>query len=177
MFLSLELLVLSLALFKGRQMKLFYTFTLLMFSLCSYSQNGNEFSLIEDEHLNHFGVATGPVYVINESEVAPGIHLHYMRLLEFGNAHFGIGLGLEGIFDEHRHYATSINFSYLPIHALTFTIAPGIQFAPESEDFTTHFEVVYEFEIGELHIGPVAEYAWSPNDAHAMLGLHIGLGF
>ena len=41
----------------------------------------------------------------------------------------------------------------------------------------THFEVVYEFEIGELPIGPVAEYAWSPNDAHAMLGLHIGCGF
>ena len=40
-----------------------------------------------------------------------------------------------------------------------------------------HFEVVYEFEIGELHTGPVAEYAWSPNDAHAMIGLHIGFGF
>jgi hypothetical protein len=163
-------------------MKYIFAFIFLLFSLCSYSQNGNdlsqkELSSLEAEHLNHFGVATGPVYIINESEVAPGIHLHYMRLMEFGNAHFGIGLGLEAIFDEHRHYATSINFSYLPIHALTFTVAPGIQVAPESEDFTTHFEVVYEFEIGELHIGPVAEYAWSPNDAHAMLGLHIGCGF
>jgi uncharacterized protein YhjY with autotransporter beta-barrel domain len=65
----------------------------------------------------------------------------------------------------------------LPIHAFTLTVATGIQFAPESEDFTTHFEVVYEFEIGELHTGPVAEYAWSPNVAHAMIWLHIGFGF
>ncbi len=158
-------------------MKHLFTFALLLCSLASYSQNGSELNLLEEEHHNHFGIATGPVYIINENEIAPGLHFHYMRLIEVGNAHFGIGLGLEGIFDEHRHYATSINFSYLPIHALTLTIAPGIQFAPESEDFTMHFEVVYEFEIGELHIGPVAEYAWSPNDAHAMIGLHIGFGF
>ena len=100
-----------------------------------------------------------------------------MRLIEVGESHFGIGIGLEGIFDEHRHYATSINFSYLPIHALTLTVAPGIQFAPDSEDFTTHFEIVYEFKIGKLHIGPVAEYAWSPNDAHTMIRLHTGFGF
>ncbi len=160
-------------------MKYILLFIILFISFISFGQTETELDLLEDhiDHHNHFGVATGPVYILNESEFAPGVHLHYMRLLEAGNAHFGIGLGVEAIFDEHRHYATSLNLSYLPIHALTLTVAPGIQFAPDSEDFTTHFEAVYEFEIGKVHLGPVLEYAWAPNDAHAMLGLHIGFGF
>ena len=64
-------------------MKHIFTFALLLCSLASYSQNGSELNLLEEEHHNHFGIATGPV----------------------------------------------------------------------------------------------AEYAWSPNDAHAMIGLHIGFGF
>lgn len=160
-------------------MKVLLSLTLLFCALISVAQNDSSSTQLDShiDHHNHFGLATGPVYILNESEFAPALHLHYMRLIEAGNGHFGVGLGLEAIFDEHRHYATSLNLSYLPIHELTLTVAPGIQFAPDSEDFTTHFEAVYEFEIGNVHIGPVAEYAWAPNDAHAMLGLHFGFGF
>ena len=132
----------------------------------------------ELDHKNHLGLALGPVYIINEEEFAPGAHLHYVRLINTkGESQFGVGLGLEAIFDEHRHYSTSLNLSYLPFHNLTLTIAPGAQFGPETTEFTTHFEVSYEFIFGEIHLGPVAEYAWAENDAHAMLGIHLGYGF
>ncbi len=130
-----------------------------------------------EEHHNHIGLAMGPVYVTHEEEYALGLHLHYTYLFKMANAEFGIGLGLETIFDEHRHYATSINFSYLPIHNLTLTVAPGIQFGPESEEFTSHFEATYEFILGDIHLGPVLEYAYAKEDEHAMLGLHVGFGF
>ncbi len=159
-----------------------YTYTLFAFLISSiaFTQNDKSPDILKNKHIDyhsHFGLATGPVYILNENAFALGLHLHYMRLINVGNTHFGIGLGLEAIYDEHRHYATSLNLSYLPIHELTITVAPGIQFAPESEDFTTHFEAVYEFEIGKMHIGPVAEYAWAPNDAHVMFGLHLGFSF
>ncbi len=153
----------------------FSTIILLVCSI-SYAQEAHDH---EGEHKNHIGLAVGPVYVINEKEFAPGLHLHYARLYEIGQSEsaFGIGLGLEAIFDDHRHYATSVNFSYLPIHNLTFTVAPGVQFGPEHAEFTSHFEVSYEFILGKIHLGPVLEYAYAKEDAHAMLGAHIGFGF
>jgi len=131
----------------------------------------------EEEHRNHIGLATGPVYIINEDAFAPGVHLHYTYLYHLGSAQFGTGLGFEAVFDEHTHYSTSLNLSYLPIHNLTFTVAPGIQFGPNSTEFTTHFEVSYEFILGAIHLGPVLEYAYAKDDAHAMIGVHIGFGF
>ncbi len=139
--------------------------------------NENEDHDHHEEHRNHIGLAVGPVYVLHEEEYAPGLHFHYMYLFQVANTEFGIGLGLESILDEHRHYATSINLSYLPIHNLTLTVSPGIQFGPDVEEFTSHFEASYEFNFGEIHLGPVLEYAYAKDDEHAMLGLHVGFGF
>lgn len=129
-----------------------------------------------DHHHHHLGLAIGPTYIVAEKEFAPGIHFHYSRLIDVKEAQFGVGLGLETIRDEHRHYATSLNLSYYPIHNITLTIAPGIQFGPSVREFTTHFEGSYEFIFGAFHLGPALEYAYAKNDAHAMLGLHLGYG-
>lgn len=128
------------------------------------------------DHSHHLGLAVGPVYVMEEEELAPGAHLHYTYLFDIGRSQFGTGIGLEGIFDEHGHTSTSINLSYLPIHNLTLTVAPGLQFGEGETQFTSHFEATYEFVWDRLHLGPVAEYAYAKNDAHIMLGLHIGIG-
>lgn len=44
-------------------------------------------------------------------------------------------------------------------------------------NFALHLEASYEFEIGDLHIGPVIEYAYDTEDQHLSLGLHVGIGF
>ncbi|NQV52074.1 MAG: hypothetical protein HQ500_02775 [Flavobacteriales bacterium] len=131
----------------------------------------------EHNHHYHVGIAMGPVYVIGENEFAPGLHLHMVRLIDLSKGELGLGVGLEGIFDEHRHYAASFNISYLPIHNLTFTVAPGVQYGENNYAFTTHFECSYEFIFDRIHIGPVIEYAWATTDAHFMAGVHIGFGF
>ncbi|HAW21405.1 MAG TPA: hypothetical protein DCX14_14580 [Flavobacteriales bacterium] len=129
-------------------------------------------------HHYHVGIASGPVYVFEENELAPGLHLHVSRLFDLGSrSQFGTGLGFEAILDDHKHTAASVTFSYLPIHNLTFTAAPGLQFGEGITVFTTHFECAYEFIFDRIHIGPVAEYAWAPTDSHAMVGLHLGFGF
>ena len=43
--------------------------------------------------------------------------------------------------------------------------------------FALHLEASYEWEIGDVHLGPVVEYAYDEEDAHISLGLHIGIGF
>ncbi len=131
----------------------------------------------EHHHHYHVGIATGAVYVIGEGEFAPGLHLHMARLIDLSTGQLGLGVGLEGIFDEHRHYAASFNMSYLPIHNLTFTVAPGVQYGENNYVFTTHFECSYEFIFDRIHIGPVVEYAWATTDAHFMAGVHFGFGF
>ncbi len=82
-------------------MKVLLSLTLLFCALISVAQNDSSSTQLDShiDHHNHFGLATGPVYILNESEFAPGLHLHYMRLIEAGNGHFGVGLGLEAIFD------------------------------------------------------------------------------
>jgi hypothetical protein len=86
-------------------------------------------------------------------------------------------LGLEAIFDEHNHFTTSWNFSFLPIHNLTFTVAPGAQFSEDHVELTSHFECSYEFLFDGIHIGPVVEYAYAPRDARFLFGIHLGYGF
>ena len=59
-------------------------------------------------------------------------------------------------------------------------VSPGLTFEerePDMLNFALHLEASYEFEIGDLHIGPVIEYAYDTEDQHLSLGLHVGIGF
>ncbi|MFC2124749.1 hypothetical protein ACFLU5_08055 [Bacteroidota bacterium] len=159
-----------------------YRFTvskiLILMTALAYGQTeGHDHDLSLDDHKNHLGIAIGPVYVIGEKKFVPGVHIHYSYLFEINNTHLGTGLGFESIIDEHNHYTISINISYLPIHNLTLTVAPGVLFSKTSSKFATHFEASYEFIFNKFHIGPVAEYAYAMHDCHFMTGLHISYGF
>ncbi len=93
---------------------------------------------------------------------------------------FGIGLGYERIFDEHKHNTFGVVASYRPIDPLSLNLSPGVTYeGSESDhlDFALHVEATYEFEISNVHIGPVFEFAYDPEDYHLSLGLHIGYGF
>ncbi|MDZ7740574.1 MAG: hypothetical protein U5Q03_02150 [Bacteroidota bacterium] len=127
---------------------------------------------------NEFGLAAFPVYFMNKKEVAFGLHFHYLRLV--GDSPFGWGLGYERIFDEHGHNTFGIVGSYRPIKHLSFNLSPGITFEDEDASeikFAFHIESMYDFEIGNVHIGPLIELAFDPEDTHISLGLHVGYGF
>lgn len=128
-------------------------------------------------HSFEIGVANAPVYFLKEKEISYGLHLH--GIYTFPHTRYGIGLGYERIFDEHEHQTIGLVGSYRLIDPLSFIVSPGITFEKEEETetaFAIHFETAYEFELGDFHIGPVAEVAYDPEDIHLSLGIHIGYG-
>ncbi len=129
------------------------------------------------DHKNEIGMANSPVYFVNEKVFTYGLHLHYIRSVS--ETPFGLGLGYERIFDEHKHNTISIVGSYRPLEQLTLIASPGLTFESNesSGKFALHIESSYEFELGNFHLGPVAEIAYDPEDYHMSLGLHLGYGF
>ena len=47
----------------------------------------------------------------------------------------------------------------------------------EHVDPSLHVETVWEFPVGDFHLGPAAEFAIDRHDVHATLGVHLGVGF
>ena len=142
------------------------------------AQNIEKNDMHHHDHKNEIGIANSPVYFIKEKEIAYGLHIHYIR--NIGENHFGIGLGYERIFDEHEHNTIGIVGSFRPIDKLAVNVSPGITFEGAEDtniNFAIHLEASYEIEIDNIHIGPVLEFAYDPEDYHLSLGLHIGYGF
>lgn len=130
-----------------------------------------------EHHKNEIGIANAPVYFYKEKAFAYGLHLHYVRNIP--KSKFGVGLGYERIFDEHKHNTYGLVMAYRPIKKLSLNVSPGLTIENESKkaNFALHLETSYEFEIKNFHIGPVLEYAYDPEDIHISLGLHLGYGF
>lgn len=158
------------------------TFTFLfLFSLISvnlFSQDHDHSHNHEHHHAkNEFGMDNSIVYFTDEAEIAYGLHLHYVR--RFKESKFGYGIGYERIFDEHKHNTVGILFAYQPIEPVYLSLSPGITFEDgETEKrFTLHGEAGYNFDIGDIHLGPVLGAAYGHKEFHLSVGLHIGFGF
>lgn len=131
----------------------------------------------EHGHHNEIGIAFSPVYFLKEKALSFGLHFHYLHYIH--ESSFGMGMGFEGILDEHEHKTIGIIAAYRLVDRWTVSLSPGLTFEKESPDpaFALHFETSYEFELNDFHIGPALELAYDPEDFHISLGLHFGIGF
>jgi len=151
-----------------------YLFFVLLFFLC--------FRLFAQEHHHpefEIGFSNGLVYNFSEKEPALGIHFHFIKSLGQSD-HFGMGLGYELIFDDHKHNTVSLILLYRPIDHLSFNFAPGISFKLSEKSSiapTMHIEGLYEFELGHFHLGPLVGFAISTEDIHGSVGVHLAFGF
>lgn len=150
---------------------------------------------------NNIGFGTGMVHIINESEWAPALHLHYSKCID-RKQRFSIGTGMDLLFGDHKHTSVSLAVEYSPLPGLSIGYGPGIEFplgdVPEIESstgtdpeieapdgitedhgvqFCQHIELAYEFDLDFMQIGPMVEYEFSGDDRHIMLGLHAGISF
>ncbi len=158
-------------------MKAAYVLILLAFTQINLAQSPDN-HINSHDHKNELGIANSPVYIIKEKEFAYGLHAHYIR--SFKDTRFGMGVGYERIFDEHKHNTFGVIIQYNPVEHLVLSFSPGITFRDihaSGLHFGLHFETLYEFEIGIFHIGPVAEFAYNIEDYHISLGVHLGFGF
>ena len=123
------------------------------------------------------GIANSPVYFLKENIFAYGLHLHLVR--NISKTKFGIGVGYERIFDEHKHNTLGLVAAFRPIERFSINVSPGLTFEDVNPkaNFALHFETSYEFEIKHIHIGPVFEFAYDPDDYHISIGIHLGFGF
>jgi len=158
-------------------MKILYILVFIAFTPALGAQSSDDHRH-SDNHKNEIGIANSPIYIIREKEFAYGLHAHYIRSIS--ETRFGIGLGYERVFDEHKHNTMAFVLSYAPVEHLSLSLSPGITFRDKNASdlqFGLHLETLYEFEIGVFHIGPVAEFAYYVEDYHISLGVHIGFGF
>lgn len=141
------------------------------------------------DHVHHdhevsgpeLGVSTGYVRLAEEREDALGLHAHLLyRLGDDGlRKHFAIGIGAEYLFAEEQHYALLFSLAAHPWRGLILSVSPGVQWAEHEGDtesaYSTHLEVAYVVPLGGYHLGPVIDYSWTKDEAHYMIGLHLGI--
>lgn len=147
--------------------------TLVIAGICSaYAQNEKHL------HNNDLSIAIGYVPLPAEETNTIGFHFHYLRGIAMDNR-LSMGVGLESIVDEHGHYTASVPLQYRIIGGLTASYAPGLMMRKESEEilyqFSQHFELGYEFDMGVFHLGPVTEIGVEPTGVHYMGGIHLGI--
>ena len=154
------------------------TFSILIIRLSLIAQNPEVHEHHHTHPKNEFGIAYSPYYFVKEKEFTHGIHLHFDRTIR--DSKFALGIGYERLFDEHIHNFIGIAGSYRLVDEFIISLSPGIAFEGDLKSelkFGLHFETSYEFEIHSLHIGPIVQFAYDPEDYHVSLGLHIGYGF
>jgi len=157
-------------------------FFLLLFSF-SFAQNhdhDHDHEHSHDSHRHHLGLGLGAGSLFAEEEYAPVVHLHYLYRLA-PKSPVSVGLGFESIIDDHKHntFLALVNYEIQP--RLSINAGPGITFAEEDGESHTamsgHVELIYEFTVGEFHLGPMLGFGFDNEESHASLGIHIGLGF
>ena len=127
---------------------------------------------------NEIAISNNLVFLGKDQKFAYGAHLHYLRY--FRASKFGAGVGYERIFDEHGHNTISMAGSYRPFHELILLVSPGITFEDHGDEgfkISAHLEAGYEFEIDHFHLGPVLGVAFTRENYHLRLGLHLGYSF
>lgn len=149
-------------------------------SLTAFTQEDHSHEHSTDLHKNHFGIGAAAAYLSTENVFAPGFHLHYIR--QFGHEkQWGIGAGYEAILDEHIHNGVNLLLNYRPVHFISLNVGPGVVFGKHESEFEVqpafHTEAVFEFDILDIHAGPMIGFGIDPEETHFSMGIHVGLGF
>lgn len=156
--------------------KLPFLVTFLILTLSAKAQHEDH----DHEHpFNEIGFSNNAVYNVTEKEIAYSIHIHYIRIFE-KNEDFGLGMGYERIFDDHKHNSFNVILMYRPFNHFSLNIAPGVIWLDSEKNSlkpAMHLEGLYEFEIGPIHMGPIIGVGLNTNDMHLSTGLHLALGF
>ena len=134
-------------------------------------------------HKNELGISLSPTIYLNEGEVSLGAHMHYIHRI--GDSRFGAGLGFEAVFDDHKHRTFSTVFQWSPTYRTHICVAPGFVIAEHEHmgdlekeyHWACHFEVIREFHLGPIDIGPFFEWALEEEDQHIGIGVHVGIPF
>ena len=150
------------------------------FSLSANAQTGDQADsegTVHEHSGGEVGVAGTAVYLVTEKKFGFGLHLHYVH--NIAASKFGLGLGYERIFADHKHNNIGLVVSFRPVEAFSIDLTPGLNFEQENPGakFAVHLETTYEFEWNSIHLGPVMEFAYATEDYHVSLGLHLGYDF
>jgi len=161
------------------------TISLVSFSInYGYSQQNHEKEFNHKTHVhkhnNEICTAVGIVVIPEENETALGFHLHYIKGVGQKNR-LGIGIGLGTILEEHKHYTISLATHYRIYKGFIIGYAPGLLILKHDSNkdfnFAQHIEFNYEFELGNIHLGPTVEMDLANSIMHYMAGIHLGLDF
>ena len=165
---------------KGTSLTILRFMAATLISVCGHAQNKEEEEDHHHHHKNEISVATGIVPLVAEDKLTAGFHLHYIKGVG-KNSRLGLGVGFETIIDEHKHYTLSAVLQYRIYKGLILATAPGLLMRKENSanvlQFAQHIEIAYEFELGDFHIGPVAELGIELTGIHYMGGIHFGIDF
>ena len=156
----------------------FLYFFVLCFLISTFSVNAEKDPHhAHKHHLNEIGVANSMLYIFSENGYAYGLHAHYIRYIP--HTKFGYGFGYERVFGHHQTNTIGILGSYNPFIEFYFNFIHVITFEDKSNqvDLALHFEVLYEFELYNFHIGPTIGYSLNPNDQHISIGVHMAYTF
>ena len=154
---------------------------LMLLSLFGSGQNHHDHDnhFHADEHKYHIGFGVAATHITGEPGIAPGIHVHFIRQLGSQNR-WGLGLGFEGILDEHSHNGLNLLVNYKPLKQLSINAGPGIIFSEHDGEREIspgfHTEIIYEINLGKLHLGPMAGFGIDKEASHFSVGVHVGIG-
>lgn len=146
----------------------------------SVSGRHDEHEHLHDFHKYHLGFGVAGAHIKSTNGISPGFHIHLLRQLG-EEKKWGIGLGYEAIVEENLHNGLNLLANWHPVDFLSVNAGPGIAFG--KHDGTNevlpafHTEAVFEFNVGNIHIGPMAGFGIDREESHFSVGVHLGFGF
>jgi hypothetical protein len=138
----------------------------------------NNFSNYKDP-LNEFGFGINAAFMKNENQLAPQLHLYYLRYL---SNFFSIGASYCGIYSRNYHNALSAKISFKIIKNLYFSLNPGLYLKSQLDKnqllYFFGLGATYQIKIGDkVNAGPMFDVQFIQDDLYLIGGFQMGFNF